>query len=269
MPVTINPDGVSVKGCSIIYAPKGQAGEYAQLACNPYIGCTHQCLYCWVPIVKHMDRQTFYRNVVSRPNFLALLRKDAAKYQVAGITGQVLCSFTCDLYNPTNRELSRPTLEILIEHGLAFSVLTKGGMRAVADLDLFRPDRDCFAATLTSLDAHFSNRWEPGAAPPASRIAALRKFHEAGMFTWVSLEPTLDAAASIEIVKATHGFVDLFKVGRANYLKGYGERIDWADYTARMIEVLNQLGARHYIKHDLQGFLPANYPNPLRVQQHH
>ena len=38
----LNPDGVSVKGCSIIYAPAGQAGEYSALATNPYRGCGHQ-----------------------------------------------------------------------------------------------------------------------------------------------------------------------------------------------------------------------------------
>lgn len=31
----VNPDGWSVAGCSIIYAPRGQAGEYAKLAANP------------------------------------------------------------------------------------------------------------------------------------------------------------------------------------------------------------------------------------------
>jgi hypothetical protein len=35
---TLNPDGVSVKGCQIIYAAAGQAGEYGALACNPYRG---------------------------------------------------------------------------------------------------------------------------------------------------------------------------------------------------------------------------------------
>ena len=30
-----HPDGVSLKGCSYIYAPAGQAGEYAPLAANP------------------------------------------------------------------------------------------------------------------------------------------------------------------------------------------------------------------------------------------
>jgi len=35
----------------------------------------------------------------------------------------------------------------------------------------------------------------------------------------VSLEPTLDVEASLAIVEATHSFVDLYKVGRANYMK--------------------------------------------------
>jgi DNA repair photolyase len=56
---TLNDDGVSVKGCSIIYAPKGQAGEYAPLATNPYRGCGHGCAYCYVPQVTKQDRREF------------------------------------------------------------------------------------------------------------------------------------------------------------------------------------------------------------------
>jgi DNA repair photolyase len=50
-PPVLNPDGVSVKGCKIIYAPDGQAGEYAPLAANPYRGCGHGCVYCYVPLI--------------------------------------------------------------------------------------------------------------------------------------------------------------------------------------------------------------------------
>jgi hypothetical protein len=32
---------------------------------------------------------------------------------------------------------------------------------------------------------------------------------------------------------------------------------------------IQNLGVRHYIKRDLQEFLPYGYPNQLRVQQHH
>ena len=31
----------SVKGCTLIYTPKGRAREYAALACNVYRGCDH------------------------------------------------------------------------------------------------------------------------------------------------------------------------------------------------------------------------------------
>jgi hypothetical protein len=264
----LNPDGVSVKGCAYIYAPRGQAGEYAPLATNPYRGCGHACAYCYVPRVIKMTRKDFDAGATPRPNFLAKLRSDAAKYATVGITEQVMFSFTTDVYNPFDTSITRPAIEILIEHGLSFCVLTKAGTRAWCDHDLYRPERDAFASTLTSLDERFSQKWECNAAPPADRIDALKTFHNRGIFTWVSLEPTLDVAASLAIVEATHGFVDLYKVGRANYLP-MTKTTDWSDYTRRMLDTLDRVGAQHYIKNDLQPFLPPGYPNPLRVAQHH
>lgn len=266
---TINPDGVSVKGCSIIYAPKGQAGEYAPLACNPYRGCGHGCAYCYVPLVTKQPRPEFDAGAVPRENFIQRLDADAKKYQALGVTEQVMLSFTTDPYHPGDNLLTRTTLAVLISRGLAFCTLTKGGTRALLDIDMFRPDRDAFASTLTSLDERFSRKWERGAADPADRVAALRAFHERGIFTWVSLEPTLDVEASLAIVEATHGFVDIYKVGQANYLKEITRTTDWRDYTLRMIDRLQALGKAHYIKRDLQPHLPEGYFNPLRVAQNH
>lgn len=260
--------GAGLPGCSYIYEPAGQAGEYAPLAANPYRGCGHKCAYCYVPAVLRMSRQEFDDGAVPRPDFLRHLVKDAKKYQAAGSREQVMLSFTTDPYPPEHHPLTREALKVLRDHGLGFCTLTKGGARALRDLDLFRPDRDAFASTLTSLDAAFAAKWERGAAPPAERIATLKTFREAGIFTWVSLEPTLDVEASLAIVEATHPFVDLFKVGRVNYLP-MTKTTDWQDYTQRMIETLGRLGARHYIKRDLQPYLPEDYPNPLRVPQHH
>lgn len=263
-----NPDGISIKGAQYIYAPAGQAGEYAPLAANPYRGCGHGCAYCYVPAVIKMKRQEFDAGAVLRPAFMDGVLRDAKKYQAAGITEQVMLSFTSDPYHRGNIAPTRETLRTLIEHGLGICTLTKGGTRALRDLDLFRPGRDSFASTLTSLNADFSKKWERNAALPADRLIALRAFHEAGIFTWVSLEPTLNVESSLEIVEATHGFVDLFKVGRANYLP-MTKSTDWREYTHRMIELLVRLGARHYIKKDLQAFLPAGYYNPLRIDQFH
>jgi DNA repair photolyase len=265
---TPEPQISAVQGCSYIYAPRGQAGEYSGLAANPYRGCGHQCRYCYVPLVLKMKRPEFDAGAVPRPDFIQKLTRDAKKYQAAGIREQVMLSFTSDPYHPGDTTLTRQTIEVLIEHGLGFCTLTKGGTRAIRDMDLFRPDRDAFASTLTSLDDEFSRKWEAGAALPADRVAALKAFHDRDIFTWVSLEPTLDVESSLRIVKETHAFVDLYKVGRVNYLP-MTKTTDWRDYTLRMIDLLQKTGAAHYIKKDLQAYLPAGYPNPMRVEQHH
>lgn len=267
-PLERNSDGISIKGCTYIYAPKGQAGEYAPLAANPYRGCGHGCAYCYVPLVTKQPRPEFDAGATERDMFALKLAADARKYQAAGIAEQVMLSFTTDPYHPGDSSLTTQCLLILQDHGLGFCTLTKGGTRALRDILLFRPDRDAFASTLTTLDDAFSLKWERNAALPGDRLAALKAFHDRGIFTWVSLEPTLDIESSLAVVDATHEFVDLYKVGRANYLKEITRTTDWLGYTLRMIEKLQSLGKRHYIKADLQPFLPANYFNPLRVPQH-
>lgn len=265
---TVNDDGVSVKGCSMIYAPAGQAGEYAPLAANPYRGCGHSCAYCYVPKVTKQDREEFNAGAVERANYLEALTKDAKKYQAAGIREQVMLSFTTDPYHPGDNTLTRKVLVTLQEHGLGICTLTKGGARALRDIDIFRPDRDAFASTMTSLDARFSRKWEPDAALPADRADTLRAFHDRGIFTWVSLEPTLDVDSSLQIVRETHEFVDLYKIGRVNYLP-MTKTTDWQDYTLRMVDLCKELGVAHYVKKDLQPYLPKGYHNPRRVPQHH
>lgn len=266
-----NEDGVSLRGAKYIYAPKGQAGEYAPLATNPFRGCGHACAYCYVPRVTKQERSEFDAGAVLRVGYFDGLVKDCKAYQLAGSGSQVMLSFTTDPYTPWDGETkhTRRILSLLSMHGLGFSTLTKGGARARRDADLFRPNRDSFASTLTSLDDRFSLKWERNAALPQDRIDTLEFFHDRGIFTWVSLEPTLDLDSSLAIVDRTHTFVDLFKVGRANYVPTITQVLDWRDYTVRMIDKLQHLGKAHYIKKDLQPFLPRGYPNPLRVPQHH
>lgn len=264
--MALNPDGVSVKGCTHIYAPAGQAGEYAPLAANPYRGCGHGCVYCYVPGVIKMARADFDAGATPRPDFIRRLMLDAEKYQAHGITEQVLLSFTTDPYHPGDTALTRHVLWELRQHGLAFCTLTKGGTRALRDLDLFRPDRDAFASTLTTLDPEQSRAWEPNAALPDERIMALRAFHRAGIFTWVSLEPVYGVASTLAVIQETAPFVDLYKIGRLNYHRG-ARAIDWRAFTEAVLRLVNDLGVRHYIKRDLQPYLPEGYVNPLRVVQ--
>jgi DNA repair photolyase len=112
----------------------------------------------------------------------------------------------------------------------------------------------------------FSLKWERNAALPGDRIQTLRTFHEAGVFTWASLEPVLDTAATLEIIRQTHRFVTLYKVGRANYI-GLTKTIDWKQFTHDVLQMLAEVGAAHYIKKDLWPYLPTGYDNPMRIRQ--
>lgn len=79
----------------------------------------------------------------------------------------------------------------------------------------------------------------------------------------------MNIESSISIIKHTHEFVDLYKIGRANYLKGITKNTDWKRYTLQILELVNKLKIKHYIKKDLQGYLPTNYHNPKYIMQYH
>lgn len=267
------PDQPIVPGADVVYRPKGNAGEYAPLATNPYVGCGHGCKYCYVPLATHLDRGVFNAGAVPRANYLPRLERDLDRYRAAGISAghpaeQIFVTFSSDPFHPGDLARTEATLGTIQSRGMAFCTLSKGGSRALPFLGMYRPERDAYAASLTGLDGAFSKMWEPDAAMPWDRIETLRRFFEAGIFTWVSLEPTLDADASIAIVKETHEFVDLYKIGKANYVKKVSDGINWRDYVERVTAVCRALRKQHYVKQDLQHHLPPGYHNPLRVPQH-
>jgi len=267
------PDQPIVKGADVIYRPAGNAGEYAPLATNPWRGCGHGCLYCYVPNATHINREEFNAGAVLRDDYIERLERDVQTHRNSGICAghqadQVFVTFSSDPFHRGDLAPTRQVMRILKQGGMAFCTLTKGGGRSLPFMSEYRPERDAYAATLTSLEESFQRKWEPLAAPPAERMNALREFNKQGIFTWVSIEPTIDVWHSLAVIEATAPFVDLFKVGKANYLKKITTETDWAGYTARVIELLQRLGKRHYIKRDLQAFVPPGYHNPLRVPQH-
>lgn len=238
----------------IIYETKGRAREYRELACNLYNGCDHRCVYCYAPKMMQRNRAAFGRPT-PRKDIIAKLRKDAAYRADQGETRQVLFCFTCDPYQKADVEhgLTRQAIEACHQEGMAVCTLTKGGSRALRDLDLFTP-ADSFATTLTTLDPVTSVEWEPGAALPEDRIAALATFHEKGVPTWVSLEPVLDPDTTLEIIRQTHSFVDEYKVGKLNY-HPRGAEIDWRQFALDVRDLLESLGCAYYLKEDLRRLL--------------
>ncbi len=239
---------------SLIYEPRGRAREYAALACNIYRGCDHGCTYCYAPSATFRTPADFRNSELRKTFSIAKLAREAKKLR--GTNKRVLLCFTTDPYQHLNDRLTltREVLELFRHYSIPFQVLTKGGYRALPDIDLYSK-RDAFATTMTLLDESQSRLWEPNAAMPSERIYTLSRFHNAGVETWVSLEPVIDPAQSLEIIRQTHLFVDLFKVGTMNH-NAHAKKIDWQKFALDAVELLKSLDKPYYIKHDLQKWLP-------------
>jgi DNA repair photolyase len=240
-----------------IYQPKGRAREYANYALNLSTGCTHGCKYCYVPAMLRKTREEFHAAAPLRGNIFAKLERDLTKMQAAGIRDHVVMSFTTDPYcTPEMAAATRRALQMFRAYDVPFTVLTKGGMLAIKDFDLYR-ECDAFGTTLTFDDQDDSEAIEPNAALPGKRYGAIQEASDRGIFTWVSFEPVLDVDQVEYLFRKTVPYVDLYKIGKTNH--GYPHRVkDWGAFGRRMVELCEEYGKLCYIKRDL-----AEEMNPL------
>jgi DNA repair photolyase len=233
-----------------IYEPKGEAREYSLLGLNLHKGCGHGCRYCYVPVFTH--NETFFTEQKVREGVIEQLLKDAPKY--AGTSRRVLLCFTSDPYQPLEERTTGAALSILRRFDIPFQILTKGGMRSAGDLDLYGK-YDAYAATLTFLDPQVSLEFEPNAALPAERIAALKAAKERGIYTWVSLEPVIEPQAALDIIRQTYQFVDHYKIGLMNHFKVNGDNEKWERFGRSAIRLCQELRRGFWIKPNLAKYL--------------
>lgn len=238
---------------SIIYEPRGKAGEYAPLAANLYKGCSHNCVYCYAPSATFKKREIFHSSefIKPRPNVLEQFKKDCVKF--AGDEREVLFSFTSDCYQPIESELNltRQALQIAKKHDIYAVILTKNGKLSRRDLPLLASvKRRKFGVTLTSDSPEISLKWESGASLPEERIKALQDAWTLGIETFVSFEPVIDPEAVYRLIEITNDFVDFYKVGKLNY-HPFQKSIDWPLFRENIIERLEHYGKPYMIKKDL------------------
>ncbi len=238
----------------IIYEPRGRALEYAPLAASLYRGCAHGCRYCYVPASTRTTPEKFLQPV-PRKDALRLLEKDAEDLARTGDTREILMSFTTDPYQRLEEaaRLTRAAIEILIHHGLHFTILTKAGTRSIADTDLLMKRRSlCRYGTTLVFDNETDRRyWEPGAAPTEDRIDALKWMHFHGIRTWVSLEPIFCVDQAMNLIEASLPFVDEYRIGKLNHLESGISQGEYRTFMQWVGKTLNATGTRYIFKKDL------------------
>ncbi len=161
---------------------------------NHVQGCAHGCRYpCYAYSMAKRYGRVRDRAEWRRPrlveNALELLARElGGKRRKPDAVHLCLTTDPFMVGHPEVGSLSLALIELLNAHGVRASVLTKGVLPAALGERPFRRD-NTLGISLVSLDEGFRQRFEPGAAPYAERITALRRLHEAGCRTLVHVEP--------------------------------------------------------------------------------
>jgi DNA repair photolyase len=233
--------------------------EYGDYTLNFVQGCAHGCRYpCYAFLLKKRFGQIKTYEEWLKPflvsNTLEILDKEVPRLKKK-IKSVQLC-FTTDPFMVGYPEIEKMSLDVikkLNDSGIKCTVLTKG----ILPDSLAKCSKDNeYGITLISLNEEYREKMEPGSAPYTDRIKALKKLHEKGCKTWVSIEPyptpnliEQDLKKLLEVVN----FVDKIIFGRTNYCKevtsGYPNHKKFYNEKAKeVIDFCNKKGIAYHIK---------------------
>jgi DNA repair photolyase len=174
--------------------------------CNPYVGCTFGCTYCYAAFLPQNRRpvEEWGRWFVAKMNAVELARKQGRK--VAGAA--VYLSSVTDPYQPAERSLhlTRGILEALIPHQPRLVVQTRGPLVS-RDIDLltqFHSLRVNFSIPTDS--EHVRQQFESKAPPLEKRWEAIADLRASGVSVGICITPTLPLADPEEFARRLAAF---------------------------------------------------------------
>jgi DNA repair photolyase len=159
--------------------------------CNPYIGCTFSCQYCYAAFLPQNRRppEEWGKWITAKKNAAELAEKQARK-----VAGQcVYMSSVTDPYQPVERSLmlTRGILEALLPHQPRLTVQTRGPLVA-RDIDVLKDFRSLRVNVSVPTDSErVRMMFEPKAPPLEKRWAAMQELKDAGIAVGVCVTPTL------------------------------------------------------------------------------
>jgi len=232
--------------------------EYGDYTMNHVLGCAHGCKYpCYAYMMaRRFGKVTSYEDWIEPKlvsNTLELLDKEIPKLKDK-IKSVQLC-FTTDPFMHGYKEISDMSISAikrLNKDGIQCNVLTKG-LLPIELANLSKKNE--YGITLISLDETYRKRMEPNSSIYKKRIEALKKLHEKGCKTWVSIEPyptpnliRQDINSILEAVS----FTDRIIFGRTHYCKDISayklHKEFYNEEANKVIEFCKLHGIEWYIK---------------------
>jgi DNA repair photolyase len=168
-------------------------------AINPYLGCEHGCVYCYATFMaRFKDIKDPWGSFVGyKERAPEVIRREVKRRQ----PGVATFGTVCDAYQPIEKELklTRACLEAFIGvPGFDVGILTKSDL-VLRDIDVLEQLESADVGfSITTLDPRVSSFLEPGASPPARRLAAMSELARRGITVWGFFGPVLPTLSDSE-----------------------------------------------------------------------
>ena len=232
--------------------------EYGDYTMNHVLGCSHGCCFpCYVQMMaKRFGTVKTYEDWCKPKlvaNTLELLEQEIPRLKER-IKTVHLC-FTTDPFMVGYDEVTQmsiSSIKKLNDAGIPCTVLTKG----ILPIELSTLSHEnAYGITLVSLNEEFRNQFEPNSAPYVERLEALRKLHELGCNTWVSIEPYPTpnfVEQQIDDVLSAVSFADKIIFGRMHYNRRVSAYKEYKSYynelSEKVIAFCKKNGIEYHIK---------------------
>ena len=217
---------------------------------NPYLGCGHGCRYCYAVFMRkysHHPNSPWGSFVDAKTNIAEVLNSELRRKRRPG---RALLSSVCDPYQPLEKryQLTRACLEVLRKWGWGIDILTRSPL-VTRDLYIFSATPGVSVGFSTPTDNDEVRKvLEPNAPPIGARLSALKKFHVAGIPTWVFIAPILPMNPT-KLYDAVAPYTSHLMVDPLNYrsqVKGIFIKHHWAyelsdQYVAETMSILMRL----------------------------
>lgn len=273
---------------------------------NLFRGCAHNCAYCDGRYEKYQVEGEFGKDVAVKTNAAELLARELdpkRRRKPMARSFVMLGGGVGDSYQEAERrfEVTRAALGIILEFGFPVHVLTKSCL-VERDTDLIcrinESARAIVSMSLSSVNDETSSIFEPGCAPPSSRLATLTRMKEHGIATGVYLMPAIPFITDtdeeleetlIEVKKARVDFVifsgmtlkegrqkdyfmDVLKGYRPELVPGYEEIYKgssrWGSARPDYYQRINARFGRLARKHGLARRIPTRLYADLMEENH-
>ncbi len=179
------------------------------LAINPYVGCSHACVYCYARFIKRFTghQEPWGSFVDARINIAEVLTKQLKSPRFLG--QQIYIGTVTDPYQPLEAkyQLTRKILEVLSNYKNPVSILTKSSL-ILRDISLLkRLKRVDVNFTIATFDEKWKKLTEPYSSTVKQRLEAAKKLNQEGIKVFAMIGPYwpffTDPKSSFEEFKKT------------------------------------------------------------------